>query len=122
MISHVKKILFLPLFIYLFYVFYLQTGLTSLHLAAQEDKVNVAEILTKHGANQDAQTKVNHGVTTVSSVPRGAIVVKECSTELAVLFPCSLVVAWLHTFDRGMSLWKHQNGEFSSQAGSKCQC
>uniref|UniRef100_A0A8B9MX60 Ankyrin 2 n=1 Tax=Accipiter nisus TaxID=211598 RepID=A0A8B9MX60_9AVES len=52
--------LFLHLFIYLFYIFYLQTGLTSLHLAAQEDKVNVAEILTKHGANQDAQTKLGY--------------------------------------------------------------
>lgn len=63
-------------FIYLFCIFHLQTGLTSLHLAAQEDKVNVAEILTKHGANQDAQTKVNHGVATVSSVPKDAAVVK----------------------------------------------
>lgn len=38
--------------------FSLQSGLTSLHLAAQEDKVNVADILTKHGADQDAHTKV----------------------------------------------------------------
>lgn len=40
--------------------FSLQSGLTSLHLAAQEDKVNVADILTKHGADQDACTKVQH--------------------------------------------------------------
>ncbi len=35
-----------------------QSGLTSLHLAAQEDKVGVGEILVKHGANVDQQTKV----------------------------------------------------------------
>ena len=35
-----------------------QSGLTSLHLAAQEDRVGVAEILAKHGANLDQQTKV----------------------------------------------------------------
>lgn len=75
---------FLSSFLNLFCIFCLQTGLTSLHLAAQEDKVNVAEILTKHGANQDAQTKVNCGMATVSSVPKDATVVKECSTELAV--------------------------------------
>lgn len=37
---------------------FLQSGLTSLHLAAQEDKVAVGEILAKHGANLDQQTKV----------------------------------------------------------------
>lgn len=57
-------------------IFHLQAGLTSLHLAAQEDKVNVAEILTKHGANQDAQTKVNHGAASVSSMPKGATLVQ----------------------------------------------
>uniref|UniRef100_A0A2K6D9P0 Ankyrin 2 n=1 Tax=Macaca nemestrina TaxID=9545 RepID=A0A2K6D9P0_MACNE len=36
------------------------SGLTSLHLAAQEDKVNVADILTKHGADQDAHTKLGY--------------------------------------------------------------
>lgn len=60
----------------LFCIFRLQTGLTSLHLAAQEDKVNVAEILTKHGANQDAQTKVSHGAAAVSGAPKGATAVK----------------------------------------------
>lgn len=64
------------LLVYLPVIFHLQAGLTSLHLAAQEDKVNVAEILTKHGANQDAQTKVNHGVAAVSSVPKGATLVQ----------------------------------------------
>lgn len=39
-------------------VFSLQSGLTALHLAAQEDKVAVAEILAKNGANLDQQTKV----------------------------------------------------------------
>lgn len=38
--------------------------------------MNVAEILTKHGANQDAQTKVNHGAAAVSSVPKDATMVK----------------------------------------------
>lgn len=38
--------------------------------------MNVAEILTKHGANQDAQTKVSHGVAAVSSVPKDAAAVK----------------------------------------------
>lgn len=42
------------------FVFHLQSGLTSLHLAAQEDKINVADMLIKHGANKDAQTKVYH--------------------------------------------------------------
>lgn len=41
-----------------FILFNSQSGLTSLHLAAQEDKVNVADMLIKHGANKDAQTKV----------------------------------------------------------------
>lgn len=39
-------------------VFLMQSGLTALHLAAQEDKVAVAEILAKNGANLDQQTKV----------------------------------------------------------------
>lgn len=64
---------------YLLVPLHLQAGLTSLHLAAQEDKVNVAEVLTKHGANQDAQTKVNHGVAAVSSVRKGATLVQGMS-------------------------------------------
>lgn len=36
----------------------LQNGLTPLHLCAQEDKVNVASILVKNGAQIDAKTKV----------------------------------------------------------------
>lgn len=36
----------------------LQSGLTSLHLAAQEDRVSAAEVLAKHDANVDQQTKV----------------------------------------------------------------
>lgn len=35
-----------------------QNGLTSLHLCAQEDKVNVAAILVKNGANINSTTKV----------------------------------------------------------------
>lgn len=37
---------------------YLQSGLTPLHLAAQEDKVNVAEVLCNQGAFIDPETKV----------------------------------------------------------------
>lgn len=37
---------------------HIQSGLTPLHLAAQEDKVNVAEVLLNHGADINAQTKV----------------------------------------------------------------
>lgn len=37
----------------------LQSGLTPLHLAAQEDRVNVAEVLVNQGAHVDAQTKVH---------------------------------------------------------------
>lgn len=37
---------------------HIQSGLTPLHLAAQEDKVNVAEVLLNHGADIDPQTKV----------------------------------------------------------------
>lgn len=36
----------------------LQTGLTPLHLSAQEDRVNAAEVLCKNDANLDQQTKV----------------------------------------------------------------
>lgn len=39
-----------------------QSGLTSLHLAAQEDKVGVGEILVKNGANLDQQTKVRRAL------------------------------------------------------------
>lgn len=39
-------------------VLLLQSGLTALHLAAQEDKVAVAEILARNSANLDQQTKV----------------------------------------------------------------
>lgn len=35
-----------------------QSGLTPLHLAAQEDKVNVAEVLLNQGADVDPSTKV----------------------------------------------------------------
>lgn len=35
-----------------------QSGLMPLHLAAQEDKVNVAEVLVNHGAALDPETKV----------------------------------------------------------------
>lgn len=38
----------------------MQSGLSALHLAAQEDKVAVAEILAKNGANLDQQTKVRN--------------------------------------------------------------
>ncbi|XP_016138733.1 ankyrin-3 [Sinocyclocheilus grahami] len=34
-----------------------QSGLTPLHLAAQEDKVNVSEVLVNHGATIDPETK-----------------------------------------------------------------
>lgn len=43
----------------------LQSGLTPLHLSAQEDRVSAAEVLAKHDANLDQQTKVqtsNHGI------------------------------------------------------------
>lgn len=36
----------------------LQSGLTPMHLTAQEDRVNAAEVLAKHDANLDQQTKV----------------------------------------------------------------
>lgn len=36
----------------------LQSGLTPLHLTAQEDKVSAAEVLAKYDANIDQQTKV----------------------------------------------------------------
>lgn len=45
-------------FITVLCVFLMQSGLTALHLAAQEDKVAVAEILAKNGASLDQQTKV----------------------------------------------------------------
>jgi len=39
-------------------IFCLQNGLSPLHLCAQEDKVNVAAILVKNGAEVDSTTKV----------------------------------------------------------------
>lgn len=39
--------------------FMLQSGLTPLHLTAQEDRVNAAEVLAKNDANLDQQTKVH---------------------------------------------------------------
>lgn len=36
----------------------LQSGLTPMHLTAQEDRVNASEVLAKHDANLDQQTKV----------------------------------------------------------------
>lgn len=45
-----------------------QSGLTPLHLAAQEDKVNVAEILVNHGATLDPETKVKLLASLISSL------------------------------------------------------
>ena len=42
------------------YLLCLQNGLTPMHLAAQEDKVPVAEILVKYGSQTDTQTKVRY--------------------------------------------------------------
>uniref|UniRef100_A0A8C1XD09 Ankyrin 2a, neuronal n=1 Tax=Cyprinus carpio TaxID=7962 RepID=A0A8C1XD09_CYPCA len=44
----------------LFFFSFSQSGLTPLHLAAQEDRVQVAEILVKHEANVDQQTKLGY--------------------------------------------------------------
>lgn len=33
-----------------------------------------------------------------------------------------VITAWLHSFNRGLSLWKCENGQLSSETGSKCQC
>ncbi|XP_077576055.1 uncharacterized protein ank2a isoform X3 [Stigmatopora nigra] len=41
-------------------LFVLQSGLTPLHLTAQEDRVSAAEVLAKHGANLDQQTKLGY--------------------------------------------------------------
>jgi len=40
------------------YFHHMQSGLTPLHLAAQEDKVNVAQVLLNNGADVNPQTKV----------------------------------------------------------------
>lgn len=40
-------------------MFVKQNGLTPLHLAAQDDRVGVTEVLLNHGADIDAQTKVS---------------------------------------------------------------
>ncbi len=37
-----------------------QNGLTPMHLAAQEDKVPVAEVLVKYGSEIDPQTKAGY--------------------------------------------------------------
>lgn len=49
----------------------LQSGLTPLHLTAQEDRVSAAEVLAKHDANLDQQTKVqtcNHVISWRQSI------------------------------------------------------
>lgn len=51
-------------------VSFLQSGLSALHLAAQEDKVAVGEILAKNGANLDQQTKVGNGALSQAQCPR----------------------------------------------------
>uniref|UniRef100_A0AAQ5ZBP3 Ankyrin 3 n=1 Tax=Amphiprion ocellaris TaxID=80972 RepID=A0AAQ5ZBP3_AMPOC len=48
------------LFIQVYLCLYPQSGLTPLHLAAQEDKVNVAEVLVNHGATIDPETKLGY--------------------------------------------------------------
>lgn len=48
----------------------LQSGLSALHLAAQEDKVAVGEILAKNGANLDQQTKVGNVAFLQANCPR----------------------------------------------------
>jgi len=35
-----------------------RNGLTALHLAAQDDRTNIARLLTRYAANIDPQTKV----------------------------------------------------------------
>lgn len=40
-------------------MFVKQNGLTPLHLAAQDDRAGVAEVLLNHGAEIDGQTKVS---------------------------------------------------------------
>lgn len=47
-----------------------QSGLTPLHLAAQEDKVNVAEILVINEADVNSQTKVKLSQTVQSANPK----------------------------------------------------
>ncbi len=39
-------------------MFVKQNGLTPLHMAAQDDRAGVVEVLLNHGAEIDAQTKV----------------------------------------------------------------
>ena len=39
-----------------------KNGLTAMHLAAQEDRVPVAEVLAKHQADVDPQTKVSRDI------------------------------------------------------------
>lgn len=46
------------LYYYVCIVCVLQTGLTPMHLSSQEDRVSAAEVLAKHDANLDQQTKV----------------------------------------------------------------
>ena len=45
-----------------------KNGLTSLHLTAQEDAVNVATILVKNGAQIDPKTKVDSNSITLCTV------------------------------------------------------
>lgn len=69
-----------------------QSGLTSLHLAAQEDKVGVGEILVKHGGSIDQQTKVRD----VWSYPK---------THSFKMWIISLINSTLHSFSWDTHLW-----------------
>lgn len=75
----------------------MQSGLTALHLAAQEDKVAVAEILTRNGANLDQQTKVSTIILFSLSACPAALA--SCGHVYICNNICSLFYSCLHICD-----------------------
>lgn len=68
---------------------YLQSGLTPLHLAAQEDKVNVAEVLCNQGAFIDPETKVM-----IASSCLWIKVICKVDLHILPLHRCKLSIIW----------------------------
>jgi len=59
-----------------------QNGLTSMHLAAQEDKVAVAEVLVKYGSQIDPQTKVWRNMKPMTAYDNSFVQITEWFTVL----------------------------------------
>lgn len=85
----------------------LQSGLTPFHLAAQEEQVGVAELLLKHGADIDVQTKVRSHFLQWYSEHKCMIIYHEYICISLLRFCFFVQSDGLHTTACGLSLWQH---------------